>query len=571
LVRLIRLFVLVLTCLHPVASLADGRAIIVLDASGSMWDELDGRPKVEIAREALTAVLRSLPGDVELGLLAYGHREKGNCDDIELIVPPATGRAAAIGTAAEYLNFTGKTPLTAAVRQAAEALDSTRQQATVILITDGADNCSGDPCTLAAELEDSGTNFTAHVVGFGLKPEEAASVQCLARRTGGSYFQADDLAALTRALNDTVLVPDAGATTPKPDPAPDPEPTPDPPPAPVSEQTPQPEPEPTPPAPEPEPALTANFAPRALLTAEGPELPSDAPITFTLNSGGTPILADETTIVPPGDYQLETRIGAVRITQPLTIPATGTATPAIILNAAPVSFFPRVAPGAAIEDTTEISIRSAQGNETVLNAPFSTWLPAGDYTVTARLDAVTTTLPLQVPAGPDLQIDIYISAAAIVPQVFYAAGQPVNADDLQIDILAARPAADGNRAQVSSLMGSSPIFHLGAGNYVAVAKLGLASTETPFSIAVVQRTELPIVLNAGVLAVTATGAESIAVTLPPDIAGNATVLGRFDTDTTQQTLNAGTYQVTASFGDRTAIASVVITSGGRADVVLTAP
>ncbi|MCU0800533.1 MAG: VWA domain-containing protein, partial [Rhodobacteraceae bacterium] len=82
--------------ISPAAVLGEGRAIIVLDASGSMWDELGGRPKVEIARGALSAVLQVLPGDVELGLMAYGHREKGNCADIELIVPPATGRAAAI-------------------------------------------------------------------------------------------------------------------------------------------------------------------------------------------------------------------------------------------------------------------------------------------------------------------------------------------------------------------------------------------------------------------------------------------------------------------------------------------
>ena len=95
-IRYARLLSVLLTLFVPVAARADGQAIIVLDASGSMWDELDGRPKVEIAREALNGLLRILPADTDLGLMAYGHREKGNCSDIELIVPPATGRAAAI-------------------------------------------------------------------------------------------------------------------------------------------------------------------------------------------------------------------------------------------------------------------------------------------------------------------------------------------------------------------------------------------------------------------------------------------------------------------------------------------
>ena len=74
--------------------LAADRAIIVLDASGSMWGQIDGRPKVEIARETLRTVLQTVPSDMELGLMAYGHREKGSCEDIELVVPPAAGSGA---------------------------------------------------------------------------------------------------------------------------------------------------------------------------------------------------------------------------------------------------------------------------------------------------------------------------------------------------------------------------------------------------------------------------------------------------------------------------------------------
>ena len=80
---------------NAMATAAD-RTIIVLDASGSMWGQIDGKPKLEIARETLRTVLQSVPADMELGLMAYGHREKGSCSDIELVVPPAAGSAAAI-------------------------------------------------------------------------------------------------------------------------------------------------------------------------------------------------------------------------------------------------------------------------------------------------------------------------------------------------------------------------------------------------------------------------------------------------------------------------------------------
>ena len=37
----------------PLSAHAEGKSIIVLDASGSMWGQIDGRAKLEIAREAL--------------------------------------------------------------------------------------------------------------------------------------------------------------------------------------------------------------------------------------------------------------------------------------------------------------------------------------------------------------------------------------------------------------------------------------------------------------------------------------------------------------------------------------
>ena len=107
--------------LMATASLAGAadRAIVVLDASGSMWGQIDGQPKLEIARAALRGVLPTLPAGRELGLIAYGHRDKDSCEDIELLVPPAPGSAGAIVSAVERLGFVGKTPLAAALREAA--------------------------------------------------------------------------------------------------------------------------------------------------------------------------------------------------------------------------------------------------------------------------------------------------------------------------------------------------------------------------------------------------------------------------------------------------------------------
>ncbi|MBP6020054.1 MAG: VWA domain-containing protein [Burkholderiaceae bacterium] len=193
------------------------QAMIVLDASGSMWGQINGKPKLQIAREALATVLEGVPADMELGLMAYGHREKGNCNDIEVIIEPAAGTGPAIAKAAAQMKFLGKTPLSAAVKQAAEALRYTEDKATVILITDGLETCKADPCALGTELAKQGIDFTAHVVGFDLTDAEGKQVACLAENTGGQYIAASNADELRDALVSTVVQPVMAAKQPEPE------------------------------------------------------------------------------------------------------------------------------------------------------------------------------------------------------------------------------------------------------------------------------------------------------------------------------------------------------------------
>ncbi len=179
--------------------------LVVLDASGSMWGQIEGRPKLEIARDTLAGALAALPAQSEVGLMAYGHRRRGDCNDIELVVPPAAGSSAAINAAVRDMKFQGMTPLTESVRRAAVALRYSERAARVVLITDGVETCDADPCALGEALAASGVDFTAHVVGFGLSQQEGRQVACLAENTGGRYLQADDLAGLQAALQQAMI------------------------------------------------------------------------------------------------------------------------------------------------------------------------------------------------------------------------------------------------------------------------------------------------------------------------------------------------------------------------------
>src|SRR5690625_1805839 len=70
-----------------VASAAED-VVIVYDASGSMWGQIDGVSKIEIAREVLADLVGEWSNDTQLGLVAYGHRSEGDCRDIETLIEP---------------------------------------------------------------------------------------------------------------------------------------------------------------------------------------------------------------------------------------------------------------------------------------------------------------------------------------------------------------------------------------------------------------------------------------------------------------------------------------------------
>ncbi|KIT15947.1 vWA domain-containing protein [Jannaschia aquimarina] len=183
--------------------------VFVFDGSGSMWGQINGRTKIEIARETLSSVLSEVSSDMQIGMIAYGHRQKGVCADIETVVPigPANLSVPRIVDAANRLQPKGKTPLTDAVRMAADELRYTENAATVVLVTDGIETCDADPCALGRELEAAGIDFTAHVVGFGLSEEDGTQVQCLADNTGGLYLSASNGDELGNALRRTVSTP----------------------------------------------------------------------------------------------------------------------------------------------------------------------------------------------------------------------------------------------------------------------------------------------------------------------------------------------------------------------------
>jgi len=178
--------------------------LFILDASGSMWGQINGKPKIAIAKEVMAKLVPELPDNSRIGLIAYGHRRKGDCNDVETLVKPGQNNKQAVLNAVQGLNAKGKTPLTRSVNQAFKMLQSTKQPATIILVSDGIESCGSDPCETVKAAKKYGLKFILHTVGFGLSEKESAQLQCMAKAGGGEYFQANNAEELLKSARKAV-------------------------------------------------------------------------------------------------------------------------------------------------------------------------------------------------------------------------------------------------------------------------------------------------------------------------------------------------------------------------------
>ncbi len=178
-----------------------------------MRERLGGETKMALAQRAVRELVGGLPPGTTLGLVAYSHR-RNECNDLELLVAPGPLDRAAFLAAVDRLTPRGPTPLSAALRFAAEKLEAAKRRATIILVSDGLETCGGDPCLTANELARLGPGLTIHAVGFDLTAKEAGRFACIATATGGRFLQANDAASLGDALGLAVAEATAPAAPP---------------------------------------------------------------------------------------------------------------------------------------------------------------------------------------------------------------------------------------------------------------------------------------------------------------------------------------------------------------------
>jgi Ca-activated chloride channel family protein len=186
------------------AAATAGNIVFILDASGSMWGQVEDQAKIAIAKEVLTGLVTELPDDAVVGLVAYGHRRKGDCDDVEELIPLGPLDKEKMVGRIQALSPKGKTPISRSVRLTAERIKHLEDTTTIILVSDGKETCDPDPCGLVKDLKAAGIQFVMHVIGFDVTEEEREQLECMAREGGGQYYTAGNAGEFLAAAQEVV-------------------------------------------------------------------------------------------------------------------------------------------------------------------------------------------------------------------------------------------------------------------------------------------------------------------------------------------------------------------------------
>ncbi|QDI90751.1 VWA domain-containing protein [Salicibibacter halophilus] len=191
----------------------DVNVAILVDASGSMNEEVDGGVKMDLAKDAVQSFVGNLPEETNVMLQAYGHEgdntndgKEESCASIENVYPLSPLDEDDFDEALESFDATGWTPLAAAITQAGDDLQEETNENDdhfIYVISDGIETCDGDPIDAAENLENTGIDFNVHILGFDIPDDEHDQLEDIAGVTDGEYSSVYTEQELDETVNET--------------------------------------------------------------------------------------------------------------------------------------------------------------------------------------------------------------------------------------------------------------------------------------------------------------------------------------------------------------------------------
>lgn len=173
------------------------RVLFVFDASKSMKTTHNSTTRIQGAKELFYKFLDSLnkQKNIQFALRMYGHTIKyppGDCKDSKLVVPFGKNNIALIKSKVAEAKPTGITPIEHSLTESANDFPDAKAVNMIILITDGIEECEGDPCKARQKLMEKGIVFKPFIIGIGLSVEQIKTFECV-----GDYYDFDNASTLS--------------------------------------------------------------------------------------------------------------------------------------------------------------------------------------------------------------------------------------------------------------------------------------------------------------------------------------------------------------------------------------
>lgn len=185
-----------------VAKARKTNVVILMDASGSMKAEVVGGAKMTLAKKAIERFTSELEEDVNVSLLAYGHKGTGSgadkelsCQSIDTVYPLGEYNQDTFHEAMDSFRASGWTPLAGAMEKAHELLSpygNDGHRNVVYIVSDGIETCGGDPVEAAKKLHTGNIEAQVNIIGFDVDDEGQNQLREAAEAGGGKYATVRD-------------------------------------------------------------------------------------------------------------------------------------------------------------------------------------------------------------------------------------------------------------------------------------------------------------------------------------------------------------------------------------------
>ena len=177
------------------------RILLLYDDSQSMVAKWQSGTKYDVAKKMVSGILDSLKNtpNLELALRVFGHLKRyppQDCDDTRLEVPFGKNNTEKIKKKLDEIKPSGTTPIARSLEECAKDFSFGNYRNIIILITDGIEECNGDPCAVSQALQKKGVVLKPFIIGLGLNKDFVKQFECV-----GNYYDAQDEVQFRTALN----------------------------------------------------------------------------------------------------------------------------------------------------------------------------------------------------------------------------------------------------------------------------------------------------------------------------------------------------------------------------------